>query len=559
MITRLLQKLKVQTRLYISFGFVILLTILIAVGGLTGMDQSRRGMSSFINGYYEAALSVKNSRAELEYAGRLLRDAYITGSTTEAKNEVPQIITQVQADIDAVRELNILDNALLEQYKTAINTWSEIGTRALKALESGNETSARRILTQECTPALARVDTLAQQIGDDTDAIARGSLTETLAALNVLIVALMVEVALAIIASIFLAGKITHSVVDPLHEVDAAVQDMSRGVLTTPVTYHGADVTGDLAHSLRSSQAKLSGYIKDIDRAMAEMSRGNFDIEMENKFVGDFENIEASITHFTGAMSAMITDMREVADSVTSSSTELANSSQSLSQGATEQAAAITELATTMDHVADRVRKNTQNAGEASMKLEHTSEQLTASNEQMRALTEAMARIEESSQKIGNIIKTIEDIAFQTNILALNAAVEAARAGAAGKGFAVVADEVRSLANKSGEASASTTQLIEGSVAAVREGTALADETAKSLAGAVSSASEVVEAVNNISIASSEQSTAITQVTQGIDEISNVVQTNSAASEESAVASTELADQSEKLRALIAHFRAKQH
>ncbi|MEG2144356.1 MAG: methyl-accepting chemotaxis protein, partial [Oscillospiraceae bacterium] len=197
------------------------------------------------------------------------------------------------------------------------------------------------------------------------------------------------------------------------------------------------------------------------------------------------------------------------------------------------------------------------NANLASGKMNTAGNEINESDKKMQQLIAAMANISKSSQEIGKVIKTIEDIAFQTNILALNAAVEAARAGAAGKGFAVVADEVRNLASKSAEAAKGTTALIEGSIQAVSNGTQLADATARSLANVVTTSMEVSVIVDKISKASSEQANAIKQVTMGVDQISSVVQTNSATAEESAAASEELSGQASMLKDLVSRFKLK--
>lgn len=215
------------------------------------------------------------------------------------------------------------------------------------------------------------------------------------------------------------------------------------------------------------------------------------------------------------------------------------------------------ELAATINEISNQVKSNAENAHNVNKLADDVGLKMTESNQQMQTMIEAMKEISSSSSEIGKIIKTIEDIAFQTNILALNAAVEAARAGEAGKGFAVVADEVRNLASKSAEASKNTAVLIESSILAVEKGTKIADETAHTLLESVEGAQKVTRTIDQISKASEEQASSISQITQGIDQISNVVQTNSATAEESAAASEELSGQAQILKGLISQFKLK--
>ena len=237
----------------------------------------------------------------------------------------------------------------------------------------------------------------------------------------------------------------------------------------------------------------------------------------------------------------------------------MASGAQILSQCATEQASSIEQLAAAVQGVSREIGENARRTEEASSHGRTAGEHLNQSREKMRELVAAMAEIKETSAEIQGIIKTIDDIAFQTNILALNAAVEAARAGMAGKGFAVVADEVRSLAGKSAEASQSTQQMIQKSIHAVENGSNLAASTEQMLEETAQYANEIIETIGGIAGASAQQAKEITQITQGLDEISSVVQTNSATAEESAAASEELTGQATLLKDLTRRFRLSNH
>ena len=246
------------------------------------------------------------------------------------------------------------------------------------------------------------------------------------------------------------------------------------------------------------------------------------------------------------------------ADQVNSGGEQVSSSAQALAQGATEQASSVEELAATIGEISSQVEATAGHARNARDENQQSADQIQVCSAHMADLMSAMRDIEEKSQEISKVIKTIEDIAFQTNILALNAAVEAARAGSAGKGFAVVADEVRNLATKSQEASASTATLIEDTVKAVKEGTRLSAETDEALREVVIRAEKVTGAVNLISEATASQHRDVQQVSTGIDQISSVVQTNSATAEESAAASEELSGQANLLKELIGRFTLRQ-
>ncbi len=339
------------------------------------------------------------------------------------------------------------------------------------------------------------------------------------------------------------------------------IELLAKGDLHTPVPVITAnDETRTLAISTASLAQTLNNVISEMTDDLTRMASGDFNIDEVQRYnyVGDFAPLCDAVENIPDSISKALRTIDLSATQVTTSSEQVANSSQALSQGATEQASAVEELAATISDISERTKQNAAHAMEANESVSRVGEAILESNEKMNTLISAMKDISNCSAEIEKIIKTIEDIAFQTNILALNAAVEAARAGDAGKGFAVVAEEVRNLASKSAEAAKETTALIQNSVQAIGKGTQIVNETASALTTTVEGTQTIVSAIDEIAEASQHQNMAIEQITLGIDQISSVVQTNSATAEQSAAASQELSSQANEMRTLISHFKIKE-
>lgn len=395
-------------------------------------------------------------------------------------------------------------------------------------------------------------------ISDATNWLAVATLpqSEIDATRNRLILVLVVLSALLLVGLTLIIAKLVYRMLKPLAEVGTGIQEFANGNLGVEIAIQTDDEIGQLAENVRSLTANLRFIIEDMKHIMSEMALGNFTVNSMNLdyYKGDFDAIIVSMRDLRNRMNSTLLQIEQSSAQVSSGSEMVSSGAQALAQGATEQASSVEELAATIDLISQQTKENAQHADRAREQTSLSGHEITACNQQMSDMIVAMNEISEQSGEIEKIIKTIEDIAFQTNILALNAAVEAARAGEAGKGFAVVADEVRNLASKSAEASKNTAALIEGTVQAVNKGTGLANATAQALESVVNSAAEVVSSVDKIALATEQQAASITQVTIGIDQISSVVQTNSATAEESAAASEELSSQAQLLKELVGQF-----
>ncbi|MEG2073704.1 MAG: methyl-accepting chemotaxis protein, partial [Angelakisella sp.] len=384
------------------------------------------------------------------------------------------------------------------------------------------------------------------------------SINATIITVILLIVALLAAAATAL--------KMATAISKPIRACSNRLTLLAEGDLKTEVPQvKTKDETSILANATQTIVTTLNEIISDEDYLLSEMSAGNFDIHSRatDRYVGDFSSILMSIRQINSSLGATLSQINTAAEQVASGSDQVAGGAQALSQGATEQASSVEELSATIGEISEQVRQNAENTKNANEQAAIVEKEIENGDKQMRALADAMKDINNSSGEIAKIIKTIEDIAFQTNILALNAAVEAARAGAAGKGFAVVADEVRNLASKSSEAAKNTTVLISQSIEAVENGTKMAAATASALDKITTGAAAINTLIGEIASASGEQAQSITQVTLGVEQISAVVQTNSATAEESAAASEELSGQAGMMKELISKFKvsteASQH
>lgn len=495
-------------------------------------------------------------KTNIEEIGNSIREEYIfqETSTTYSEGAFQQVYTQMQE-----LQSNKLESqqtseipAILEEMKN----WQSIGEGIHEDLQRGrtiNLLKLRQYIELEDS-ILQQMDNIIASATQNAQMFRNDAVSDATKSQIIFMVILLIAVAITISLCVVLLKQIT----TPINTLLRAAEEIEGGNLNQEISYHSDNEFGKLADSFRKMQQSLNSVITDITENLNEMGHKNFCVQTHAEYMGDFVSIKSSMDDIIYNLSTTLTKMNEISHQVSSGADQVSNGAQALSQGATEQAASVEELAATINEVSKNVSTNAEHAQQASQKINSVESEVGESHRRMGQMLQAMEEIKRSSGEIEKIIKTIEDIAFQTNILALNAAVEAARAGAAGKGFAVVADEVRNLAGKSAEASKNTATLIESCLSAVQNGTTIADETASALESVFQDMDAVTKTINHISEISMEQANAIAEITQGIDQISAVVQTNSATAQQSAAASEELNAQAATLRQLVKEFVLKE-
>lgn len=527
---------------------------------MTSLNNANQDVITFTQRESKLVLTIKDCRVMLNAIAVAARDMVINSSTVGANydDEMARISTakdSLATNLAIIKELDTVSDNLVSEYEVIIATWLADVDLIVDAVKSGNSAEANRMVRDVCTPALSKLGAKAQELDTTRSASMQSKIKSNELDANIKIIIIIGLGVFSVVFGMIAAQLITKSIVKPIGDVSKSAEGMAVGDLSVKFNYKSNDAVGQLSGSLKESIGVLKGYITDIDRAMEMMSYGNFNVKPSKPFIGDFKNIETSITNFIVSMSKTIAQLHSVADLVSVGAEQLSSGSQILSQGTTEQASAVEELTSEIMRITEQSKSTSETAQAANGEFHAIEQRVYSCDAQMKDMLSAMTNITDKSEQIGKIIKTIEDIAFQTNILALNAAVEAARAGAAGKGFAVVADEVRNLASKSAEAAKNTTTLIEETVNAVADGSRIASSTSDSLNGVVEGAAGITKLIDQITETSADTTAAVEQINFSIEQINDVVQKNAATAEQSAASAEELSSQSDILKSSIAHFK----
>ena len=549
---------KVSKKLIISYAFVLILLVVIIAVSIGNLISIRARVEAFYNGPFKVLNAANTVNSSFEAMQKSVFRAISNTDPVIAERALEDskvYAGKIQEQIPIIQKDFLGDQAIVERLRAALDELAPQREHVLElALQNQKEEAAAYMEANNIKTihkAQAELDELidtADRKADELIVSLRSEQMEFIVMLSVLGTA-------SVLISILFGIYITRSITRPIKELETAARQMEQGHLKVDVTYRSKDELGSLSNSMRQMSEKISYYMDEISRAMQQLADGNLDIPGCDGFQGDFLPVQEALFIVIDSLNETMAEINTFSDQVASGSDQVAGGAQVLSQGVIAQAGSVEELASTMSEISRQVNENAETSQAVKTAAGEMGTNILACNQQMQEMKAAMGEINSCSTQIRKIIKTINDIASQTNILALNAAVEAARVGAESKGFSVVAQEVRGLAGKSSAASKSTEALIEQTLAAVAHGTKLAEETAASLMNIVGGTDDMVSKINQIAEATQKQAEATEMVAIGIGQISDIVQTNSATAEESAAASEELYGESQLLKSKISRFK----
>lgn len=558
-----MKNMKISMKLLIGFGSALLMLVICILFGAVSLSSISQNLSVFYNRPFINVKQVLQADRESESAAKYMLRACLETDTAV----VDQMLNKAREKLNLMDEYS---NFLMTNYSGDTSDITKLQEQMDKLdivlkeysvfCRSHDVEGAYKIYSENVIGLLTDITDSVNTIIEQADSFAAMSYEHGMSSSAITTIIMIVIGALAIFAGIVLALYITKSITSAVTQLENAAFKMSEGDFNININYQSRDELGKLSNSMRSTIDTLKIVIRDISRMLDGMAKGDLTVhtEAEHSYKGELLPILTSICTMRDDMNNTMGNIVLVADQVRAGSEQVSNGAQALAQGATEQASSVQELAATVNDVSHQVETTAEHVKTAKDENMRSHSQIQVCSQHMDNLMLSMHNIESKSQETGKVIKSIEDIAFQTNILALNAAVEAARAGTAGKGFAVVADEVRNLAGKSAEAAKNTALLIEDTIAAINEGASLSQSTSESLSAVVESSQTILNIMETISSAAEEEARSVSQISIAIDQISSVVQTNSATSEESAAASEELSAQGQTLKELVSTFTIRQ-
>ena len=497
-----------------------------------------------------------------QYQHLVESDAAVMNSCEEEITKLESQIQDTDAKLEAIMSANSKAQKGQDDYEVANAAWEKYrgaSDEILQLSREGKQQEASKLMTGEVYEDYKsfskKLTILCGKFQVELDQ------AKTMANVcTVIIFIVIVAAGLAIAVVTTMIGKIiTNSITEPVKQIDAAVASLRKGELSNVemLTYESEDEFGDTIRNLKEAMGILADYVREISVEVKAIAQGDLTRNGDDitDFLGDFSELKTSLLYILKRFNSTLTEISNLAEQVSSNSSEVENASKSLADGATEQAGVIEELNATIDTVVDMAEDTAKETQNASARVKASANKANEEKEKMNELLTEMEHITEISKEIGNIITDIEDIASQTNLLSLNASIEAARAGEAGKGFAVVADQIGKLAADSAKSAVNTRDLIDKTLVEIEKGNTITRTTADAFNQIITDMESFAELAENTMEKANSQAESLEQIGQGIEQLSGVVQGNAASSEENTAISINLAEGAAKMQDRVKIFK----
>ena len=497
-----------------------------------------------------------------QYQHLVESDAAVMNSCEEEIKKLESQIQDTDAKLEAIMSANSKAQKGRDDYDAANAAWEKYrgaSDEILQLSREGKQQEASKLMTGEVYEDYKsfskKLTILCGKFQVELDQ------AKTMANVcTVIIFIVIVAAGLAIAVVTTMIGRIiTNSITEPVKQIDAAVASLRKGELSNVemLTYESEDEFGDTIRNLKEAMGILADYVREISVEVKAIAQGDLTRNGDDitDFLGDFSELKTSLLYILKRFNSTLTEISNLAEQVSSNSSEVENASKSLADGATEQAGVIEELNATIDTVVDMAEDTAKETQNASARVKASANKANEEKEKMNELLTEMEHITEISKEIGNIITDIEDIASQTNLLSLNASIEAARAGEAGKGFAVVADQIGKLAADSAKSAVNTRDLIDKTLVEIEKGNTITRTTADAFNQIITDMESFAELAENTMEKANSQAESLEQIGQGIEQLSGVVQGNAASSEENTAISINLAEGAAKMHDRVNIFK----
>ena len=497
-----------------------------------------------------------------QYQHLVSSDTAVMNSCEEEIKKLESQIQDTDAKLDAIMSANSKAQKGQADYEAASKGWEKYRAASdeiLKLSREGKQREASRLMIGEVYEEYKVFTEKLTILRDEFQAeLDRAKTMANVCTVIIFIVIVAAGLAIAVVTT--LIGRIiTNSITEPVEQIEAAVASLRKGELSNVemLTYESEDELGDTIRNLKEAMGILADYVSEISVEVKAIAQGDLTRNGDDitDFLGDFSELKVSLLYILKRFNSTLTEISNLAEQVSSNSSEVENASKSLADGATEQAGVIEELNATIDTVVDLAADTAKETQSASARVKASANKANEEKEKMNDLLMEMEHITEISKEIGNIITDIEDIASQTNLLSLNASIEAARAGEAGKGFAVVADQIGKLAADSAKSAVNTRDLIDKTLVEIEKGNTITRTTADAFNQIIADMESFAEIAENTMEKANSQAESLEQIGQGIEQLSGVVQGNAASSEENTAISINLAEGAAKMHDRVNIFK----